>query len=118
LIDPIGPGDIRCAVTGILQEWWFPILENPSCLKNHGSEYHAYAILTMCRSLYVLEHGKIISKPAAARWAGEELGGKWRQVMDQALAVRIGQEDFDLYHESLELIRYTMEQIGFTGRRR
>jgi predicted nucleotidyltransferase len=118
LIDPIGPGDIRCAVTGILQEWWFPMLENPSWLKNHGSEYHAYAILTMCRSLYAVEYGKIISKPAAARWAQKELGGKWLRVIEQALAVRIHQGDFDLYNESLELIRFTMEQIGFTGRRR
>ena len=29
----------------------------------------AYATLTMCRALYALEYGDIVSKPAAARWA-------------------------------------------------
>lgn len=116
LIDPIGPGDIRCAVRGILQEWWLPMLADSSWLKSHGNEYHAYAILTMCRSLYAMQHGKIISKQAAARWAGQELGGKWSQVIEQALAVRIGQEDFDLYNESLELIRYTIKQTSSTTR--
>lgn len=112
LIDPVSPDDIRSAVTDILQEWWFPMLENPSWLKNHGSEYHAYAILTMCRSLYAIQHGKIISKPAAARWAGQQLGDKWPGVIEQSLAVRAGQGNFDLFDESLELISFTMECIG------
>jgi len=51
LIDPINPDDIRQAVKGILHEWWFPLLDDLSWQKNHGSEYHAYTILTMCRAL-------------------------------------------------------------------
>ena len=31
--------------------------------------YQAYAILSMCRVLYTLEFGTVVSKPAAARWA-------------------------------------------------
>lgn len=34
------------------------------------------AILTMCRVLHTLEHGTIVSKPVAARWAQAKLGGK------------------------------------------
>ena len=67
LIDPVSPEDIRRAVKEVLQEWWLPMLEDPSWLKNHGSEYHAFAILSMCRALHALEHGMIVSKPVAAR---------------------------------------------------
>lgn len=111
LIDPVSPDDIRRAVKGILQEWWFPMLDNPNWLRKHGSEYHAYAILTMCRSLHALEHGTIISKPAAARWAQEELGDTWPQIIEQSLATRLGAREFDLYDAALELIRYTKESV-------
>ena len=112
LIDPISPNDIRRAVRGSLEEWWFPLLDDPSWLQNHGSEYHAYAILTMCRSLHALEHGTIISKPAAAKWAEGKLDGKWPQVIEQSLATRMGARNYELYDEALELIRYTMRKVS------
>jgi predicted nucleotidyltransferase len=111
LIDPVSPEDIRHAVKGVLQEWRFPMLEDPSWLKNHGSEYHAFAILTMCRALYALQHGTIVSKPVAARWAQKELGDRWSQVIEQSLAQEVDYEDHDLYNESLELIRFTMNTV-------
>ena len=112
LIDPVEPDDIRRAVKGILQGWWFPMLEDPSWLKNHGGEVHAFAILTMCRSLCALERGKVVSKPVAAKWAQQTLGGKWPGVIERALAVQKGDENFDLSDEALELIRYTMERVN------
>jgi predicted nucleotidyltransferase len=111
LIDPVSPQDIRQAVKGVLQEWWFPMLEEPSWLKNHGSEYHAFAILTMCRALYALEHGTIVSKPMAASWAQKELGERWSRVIERSMAQPVGSEDHDLYNESLEFIRFTMSTI-------
>jgi len=110
LIDPVRPDDIRQAVKGVLQEWWLPMLEDPSWLKRHGSEYHAFAILTMCRALHALEHGTIVSKPTAARWAQKELGGKWSEVIEQSLASQDVQEH-DIYHESLEFIRFTLNSV-------
>ena len=111
LIDPVGPDDIRQAVKGVLQEWWLPMLEDPSWLKRHGSEYHAFAILTMCRALHALEYGTIVSKPMAARWAQKELGEKWGEVIERSLAVQVGDEHHDLYHESLEFIRFTLNTV-------
>ena len=111
LIDPVSPDDIHRAVREILEEWWFPLLDDPSWLRNHGSEYHSYAILTMCRSLHALEHGTIISKPAAAKWAQGELDGKWPRLIEQSLATRMGARDFELYEDALELIRYTMGEV-------
>ena len=111
LIEPVSPEDIRHAVKGVLQEWWLPMLEDPSWLKNHGSEYHAFAILTMCRALYAMKHGTIVSKPMAARWAQKELGERWGQVIERSLAQQTSSEDHDLYNESLDLIRFTMNNI-------
>jgi predicted nucleotidyltransferase len=111
LIDPVSPEDIRGAVKGVMQEWWFPMLEDPSWLKNHGSEYHAFAILTMCRALYALKHGTIVSKPVAARWAQEALGERWSRVIERSLAREAGSEDRGLYGESLEFIRFTMNTV-------
>jgi predicted nucleotidyltransferase len=111
LIDPVSPNDIRKAVKGVLQEWWFPMLENPVWLQKHGSEYHAFAILTMCRALHGLETGTIVSKPAAARWAQQELGKEWSQVIEQALAIRPNSQGIDLYNPAMDLIRFTKEQV-------
>lgn len=111
LIDPVGPEDIRRAVKGVLQEWWFPMLEDPSWLKNHGSEYHAFAILTMCRALYALDYGAIVSKPRAARWAQRDLGDRWGRVIERALAQPVGSEDSNLYNESLALIGFTRDMV-------
>jgi len=112
IIEAVSPDDIRRAVTGILEEWWFPLLDDPSWLRNHGVEYHAFTILTMCRSLYALEFGEVVSKPIAARWAQEALGGKWPEVIEQSLVARTGASDFELYDDAIEAIRYTMKKLN------
>jgi hypothetical protein len=101
-----------------LHEWWFPMLDDPSWLRDHGSPYHAYAILTMCRSLHALEHGTIASKSSAAQWAQEELGGKWQKAIGQSLLTRLGARDFELYNQALDIIRYTMEKTVSAERHR
>ncbi len=110
LIDPVDPKDIRRAIKGVLNEWWFPMLEDPTWLRDHGSEYHAYAILTMCRALYTLENGTIVSKPTAARWVQGKLGESWSQVIEQAIhAQKHGSERSGLFNNALQLIRITKE---------
>jgi hypothetical protein len=42
----------------------------------------------MCRTLHALAHGTIVSKPAAARWAMDALGGQWTALIERALAWR------------------------------
>jgi predicted nucleotidyltransferase len=113
LIDALGPADIRKAVKGVLQEWWFPMLEDPTWLRKHGSEYHAYAILTMCRALYTLEKGAIVSKPIAARWVQSKLGEPWSQVIEQSLdPEKHDSGKSDLYSNALQLIRITKEMAS------
>ncbi len=113
LIDPIRPDELRRAALATLQEWWSPMLRDPARL--HSSEYRAYAVLTMCRALYTLQHGTVAPKPVAARWAQEELGERWRATIERALAWPHGAQsddvdEIDEMDETLGLIRYTIER--------
>lgn len=112
LIDPVSPEDIRGAVMGFLNGWWFLMLDELPWLENRGNEYHAYAILTMCRSLHALEHGTIVSKPEAARWAQQEFNGRWQQTIEQALTMQTGQEEFDLFDEAVAFIQFVKKWVS------
>jgi predicted nucleotidyltransferase len=105
LIDPVSPEDLRQAVRGSLQEWWSPPFPSPK--RFQSGAYQAYAILTMCRSLYVIENGRVASKPEAARWALQTLGEPWRGLISAAAAWRPGTE-FDKLDETLEFNRFTL----------
>jgi len=107
MIDPVAPEDLRRAVLGYLREWWAPMLDSPARLRSR--EYQAYAVLSMCRSMYTLEHGAMVSKRAAARWAQAMLGPRWVPVIERALAWPRG-EQIDEMGETLELIRLTVQR--------
>jgi hypothetical protein len=47
--------------------------------------YRAYAVLTLCRILYSLDKGTIVSKPRAARWAMKQVPEKLKDIILQAL---------------------------------
>ena len=47
--------------------------------------YRMYAILTMPRILYTLQHGTVVSKPEAARWALETLPPRWAALVASAI---------------------------------
>ena len=105
LIDPVDPQDIRRAVLAYLDEWWSPMLDHPARLR--GSEYQAYAIVSMCRALYTLQRGAIASKPVSARWAQKRLGKDWIELIEQALAWRPGVK-MNRFDETAAFIRYTV----------
>ncbi len=77
---------------------------NPEPLRGPG--YQPYAVLTMCRMLHTLEHGVIVSKPAAARWALETLPSEWHELIARALRRR-GADDVQDVAATLDFIRYT-----------
>lgn len=110
LIDFVSPNDIRQAVIGVLNEWWFPMLEDPSWLRNHKSNYHGYTVITMCRALHALQRGTIVSKPVAMKWAKEHLGTEWHGLIEQAIASQYGKHS-EFFNETLEFIRFTRERV-------
>jgi len=107
LVDPVSAAELSQAVVGLLREWWKPQLDDHTRLES--DEYRTYAILTMCRMLYTLLQGEIISKPEAARWAQTNLEPRWAGLIDQALAWKQGDTIPDL-PETVEFIRYTLEK--------
>ena len=107
LIDPILPEDLRKAELATLRWWWSPQLDNPFRLRSR--EYQAYAVLTMCRALYTLQFGTVVSKPIAARWAQAELGERWGALIERSLDWREA-DGVDDMQAALEFIRYTLER--------
>ncbi len=116
LIDYVSPDDIRAAVLGVLHEWWFPMLADPSWLREHGGRYHAFAVITMCRVLHGLETGTIASKPRTIRWAQTRLPARWTQLIETAVAVSRGDRQDGFLDEALEFIRFVREQTVASDR--
>jgi predicted nucleotidyltransferase len=106
LIDPVEPADLQRAVRGILQEWWSPMLQDSGWLR--GSAYQVFAVLTMCRALYTLQHGIVASKPASVRWAQESLAEEWATLIAEAANWRHGAQ-FERLEEVVAFIHYTGE---------
>jgi predicted nucleotidyltransferase len=106
-IDPVRPDDLRRAVAGVLREWWQPMLADPAWIRTR--EYEAFATLTMCRALYALAHGDIVSKPVAARWALQTLDDRWAELIDRAVAWPQEPQSESL-SETLEFICYTIDR--------
>ena len=89
LIDPIGPAQLRAAVRASLTGHW--ALEGTGVAWVRPRNYQAFAVLSMCRDLYALEHGTLTSKPAAAAWASRRLGPPWPAQIQRALGWRSDQ---------------------------
>jgi predicted nucleotidyltransferase len=110
LIDPLTPDDLRRAVSEILRDWYAPMADDPAHLRSRG--YQSYTVLTMCRMLYTLRHGAVVSKPFAARWARETLGARWAGLIERAWEGRrtpqSEPEPSDV-SETTAFIRHTLE---------
>ena len=113
IIDPIRPEDLRQSVVTLMNNWWGPMRDDPAPLFRHNIGYQVYAVLTMCRILYTLDVGAVVSKPVAARWAQGIADGRWDVLIERALAWRkdrqITLSDNDL-NETLALIQHTLER--------
>jgi Domain of unknown function (DUF4111) len=69
LIDPVSPEQLRAATCQQLAEVWQGRISDDVWLRPRA--YAAFAVLTLCRALYTIEHGAFCSKPVAATGAGE-----------------------------------------------
>lgn len=111
LIDPVSPDDLGRAMLEILNGWWAPMLDDPARLKGRG--YQSYAVLSMCRVLYTLQHGTIVSKQSAARWARATLDARWRELIEGAWDGRQNSQSEATAEDvsgTQELIRYAVER--------
>ena len=110
LINPVSPNEIRQAIVDVLPLWVNPILEEPSQIKSRG--YQSFVVLSLCRMLYTLQYGTIVSKRVAAQWGRDTLGEQWTSLIKEAW---LGRQNPGLearpadMNGTLDLIRYTLE---------
>jgi predicted nucleotidyltransferase len=106
LIDPVGPGDLRAAILEIIDQWWEPMLADPSRLQDHG--YQPFAVLSMCRSLYTMRESELGTKSAAAKWAIASLPAEWSSLIGHALRWGDG-DDIESIERTLAFMTYVIE---------
>lgn len=111
LLDPIPPDTLRQAVLDLL--WWWEVqLDDTWRVEQDG--YQAYAILTMCRILYTMREGTIVSKPVAARWARARLDAPWPDLINRALQWQPGIA-MNALSETLDFIASTVREARRIG---
>lgn len=110
LIDPVSADDLRRAALAMLHGWAEGLLEDPSVIVSRG--YQAYIVLTMCRILYTLQFGDVVSKPKATRWARQTVPDRWIALIDRAWVARHVHTgllpDPGEIAETLDFVRYTL----------
>ena len=110
LIDPVMPMQLRQAMQSILPGWATYMLNHPDQIKIRG--YQSYIVLTVCRILYTLHHGTVVSKPTAARWVQQNLGERWDALIESAW---VGRHNSDMQplpedmNGTQEFIRFALE---------
>jgi len=110
LIEPISPNEMRQAIVDVLPLWVNPILDDPAQTQSRG--YQSFTVLSLCRMLYTLQYGTIVSKRVAAQWGQDTLGEQWTSLIKEAW---LGRQNPGLEARpadidgTLNLIRYTLE---------
>jgi predicted nucleotidyltransferase len=94
IIAPTSDEEFVQSVKGYLG-LWYERMEG-----EHTRPSQAYAILTMCRALYTVTHGKQISKIQAAAWAMRELP-EWASLIQNALVWRQAWRDKNIDHATM-----------------
>ena len=114
LIDPVGPDQLRAAVRATLACHW--TLDGQDVAWLRPRNYQAFAVLSMCRNLYALEHGVLVSKPVAAAWARRRLRPPWPALVDRALAWRPDpQVDDRQLPDTLRFVAHGLELAATAG---
>jgi hypothetical protein len=113
LMDPIKPQDMHSAVATIAGLWLEQAQHDPDWLDWVRQRKHqVFVILTLCRMLYSLATGAVVSKFSAAQWAKTALDQRWTTLITSSLAqppdeLEILPSELD---DTLAFIQYTLEQ--------
>jgi len=107
LINRVDADNLRSALWNLLENWWRPLLIDPAWVRESPNQ--PFAVLTMCRALYTLDHGIVTSKPVAARWVQETIGDRWLKLINWALTWPNNTQS-DQVASTLGLIDYTLQR--------
>jgi len=109
IIDPVGTEELKDAVLTLLRDVWQPWQNNSDLFLN--DEYQPFVVLTMCRSLYTLKHGTVVSKRCSAEWVVANSDTKWTKLIERAMAWNYGDPPGNIA-QTQEFIRYTIKEAG------
>lgn len=110
LVDPVSPNELRRAMIAALNGWARNLLDHPEKIRPRG--YQSYIVLTLCRILYTLEVGEVVSKRKSANWAEEAVDEKWKPLIENAWDGRHHSQmpaDAQEICQTLDFINYTLE---------
>jgi hypothetical protein len=113
LLEPIDPEAMRPAVRAIAGLWLEQAQRDPDWLAwVRQRDAQAFVILTLCRMLYSLTTGDVVSKPAAARWAQVELGQPWTTLVASSLTRQheTGEISQRELNNTIAFVQYTFER--------
>jgi predicted nucleotidyltransferase len=84
-------GEVRAYMVTNLDTYWAAWMNSPRgrayLLTDSGVQW---AVLGICRLLYGLREGGVISKSQAGRYALTEVSERWASLIEEALALRMG----------------------------
>ncbi len=114
LMPPVTRRDLYQAAYVIAAGWLEQSKSDPSWIAWVSQrDAQSFVVLTLCRFLYLLDQGRLASKPAAGRWGQSALPEQYRGLIERSLQ---GKHDprptskADLT-KTLRLLRYTVKQV-------
>ena len=77
--------------------------------------YQAYAVLTICRAVYTLTNGQLVSKKRAAEWAINHFP-EWKELINNALSWRLNQQNeivnpMDTHPDVVMFVNFITQQL-------
>jgi hypothetical protein len=111
LIDPISQEEIIATVRDLLTGDWAQYVDGAEWMRPRA--YQGFVVLTMCRALYALERGELVSKRVAANWAEENLDREWVPLIERAHIWRRADDqtvDDTTLPDTLRFLRFAIER--------
>jgi hypothetical protein len=109
MIDPVRPEELQEAVRALLRNNWKTLIHNTDIFL--GAGHQPFIVLTMCRALYTLSNGTVVSKRRSAEWAIKNLDRKWMELIKLALAWNHGDPPGDI-EQTQEFMWYILKEAG------
>lgn len=115
LLAPVPAQELSDAAIAITGMWQQARRTDPSWLEwVRQLPAHRFVLVTLCRSLYTLEHGTVASKSSAAQWGQEALDRQWAALLSRTLMQPYGMDtvtDDDLA-DTLAFLDYTAARLA------
>jgi hypothetical protein len=88
LLAEVSGDELRAASLGSFAGWAKWMLEKAVWNTPETAGYHSYIVLTLCRILYTVKMGDVVSKKEALDWAMARLPAEWHALLASAWEVR------------------------------